>query len=102
MDSIQLLSVVLKCSAKADAGCRMQDAGCWGRLWPDVFSEEEQRPILEFPADFLGCDRSLLDAVVCYRSIIGVRVLFVFFLVSIEKSFAVTIKSSQSLVSSPL
>lgn len=58
MDSIQLLSVILKCSAKADAVCWMPDAGCWSRQRPDVFSEEEQWPPLEV---FVGGDGSLLD-----------------------------------------
>lgn len=37
---------------------RMQDAGCWRRQRPDVFSEEEQWPPLEV---FVGGNESLLD-----------------------------------------
>lgn len=51
MDAIQLLSVRLKCSARAEAGC-------WSRRRPDVFSEEEQWPPLEA---FVGGIESLLD-----------------------------------------
>lgn len=88
MDSAQLLSVVLKCPAKADAGS-------WSRCRPDVFSEGEPWPPLEVSVGG-GAGGSLLDTVQCYSSVTAITVLSVS-LSAAQEPFALQLGSGDEL-----